>query len=125
MNQDAAMRRVLAFGALFNFTAVAIVLFPDVLGGAIELPEPGSRFFPWMLALFIGLFGGVYAWQSRRPVIDRSLIALAAVGKIGVFAVALACLLLGDISVGAFAPAVGDFLFGLYFVHWLRDGYRA
>lgn len=123
MKQDVAMRRVLAFGALFNFVAVIIVLFPDVLGGAIDLPEPGSRFFPWMLSLFIGLFGGVYAWLSRRPVIDRPLIALAAIGKVGVFAVALVCLLLGDISAGAFAPAVGDLLFGLYFAQWLRTGW--
>ena len=119
MNRDAVMRPVLVVGALFNFFAAAIVLFPDSIGGFADLPLSGSRFYSWMLALFIGLFGGVYVWLSRRPVIDRPIVVLAAVGKTGVFAVALACLLLGELSPQAFAPAVGDLLFAFVFLWWL------
>ena len=74
MNRDHIMRRVLAVGAAFNFLAVTVVLFPDPFRAYAKLPTPGGLFFPWMVALFIGLFGCVYAWLSRSPVIDRSLI---------------------------------------------------
>ena len=125
MNRDVVMRRVLVVGALFNFFVVVIVLFPDTLGRFADLPVPVSRFYTWLLALFIGLFGAAYAWLSRRPTIDRPLVALATVGKIGVFVVALLCWQLGDISAKAFGPAIVDLLFALIFLWWLRANPRA
>lgn len=116
------MRRALAVGAVFNFLAVAVVLFPESIGKFANLPPAGSRFYPWLLSLFIGLFGALYAWLSRRIVIDRLLVTVAVIGKFGVFLVAIACLVLGDLSATAFAPAIGDLLFGFVFLWWLRGG---
>lgn len=124
MTRDRFFRRVLFVGGCFNVFMALVILFPDSIGGLADLPRSGSRFFSWMLALFVGLFGGVYWYLSTKPVIDRSLVALAAIGKTGILMVALACLLLGDLSVSAFVPAVGDLLFAGVFLWWLRSTAR-
>jgi hypothetical protein len=120
MNRDQVMRRTLVVGAIFNLVAAAIFLFPDSLGSMADLPRSGSVFHSWLIAVFIVIFAGVYLWLSRRTVIDRQMVVLAVVGKIGVFLVSVACLLLGELSLKAFAPAAGDFFFVLLFLWWLR-----
>lgn len=120
MNRDRVFRTVLVVGALFNFVMATAILFPDPFGSFAELPRSESRFYSWLLALFIALFGGVYAFLSASAVIHRPLVVLAVIGKTGVFLVALVCLLLGELSPGAFAPAVGDLLFALVFLWWLK-----
>lgn len=119
MNRDQVMRPALVIGAVFNLVAAAIFLFPDSLGSMADLPRSGSVFHSSLIAVFIVVFAGLYLWLYRQPVIDRKLIVLAVVGKMGVFVVSVACLLLGELSVKAFAPAAGDFLFVLLFLWWL------
>lgn len=121
MNGNRYFRAVLVVGAGFNFFMALVILFPNTIGRFADLPRSESRFFSWLLALFVALFGGVYAYLSRTPVIERSLITLAVIGKTGVFLVALACLLLGDLSPRAFAPAIGDLIFAVIFLGWLRS----
>lgn len=65
------MRAVLWLGGLFNFGAAAMLAFPASLGQAVALPPPGSLCYSSMLALFVGLFGGVYLWLACKPQIDR------------------------------------------------------
>lgn len=122
MNRDQVMRPALVVGAIFNLVAAAIFLFPDSLGRMADLPRSGAVYHSWLIAVFIVIFAGLYLWLSRRPVIDRQMIVLAVVGKMGVFLVSVACLLLGELSLKAFAPAAGDFLFVLLFVWWLSGG---
>lgn len=124
MSRTSILRRVLWFGALFNFGAALGLAFPASIGRIAALPAPGSRFYSWLLALFVGLFGGVYLWLARRPRIDRPLVVVAIVGKLGVFAVALVCWRLGEIPGRAVVPAVGDLIFGLVFLWWLRGELR-
>lgn len=125
MSRDVVMRRTLVVGAIFNLFAAAMVLLPQSLGRLADLPQSAPRFYSWLLALFIILFGGVYAWLSRRPTIDRPLVAVAVIGKTGVFLVALTCLFLGEISTNTFAPAIGDLLFAGIFLWWLSGTARA
>ena len=77
-----------------------------------------------MLALLIGIFGGVYAWLARQPRIDRSLVVVAVIGKIGVFTVAMISWLLGEIPGRGLIPALGDLIFGVVFLWWLRGEIR-
>jgi len=119
MNRDQVMRPTLVVGALFNLVAAVIFLFPDSIGSIADFPRSGSLFHSWLIAVFIVVFAGLYLWLSRRPVIDRPMIVLAVVGKMGVFVVSVACLLLGVLSPRAFAPAAGDLLFVLIFLWWL------
>ena len=125
VNRDVFMRRTLVVGAAFNFLAAAMVLFPQSLGRVADIPQGAPRFHSWLLALFIFLFGCVYAWLSRRAVIDRPFVVLAVVGKTGVFLVAFACWWFGEISARAFTTAVGDLLFAGIFLWWLRGTARA
>lgn len=120
MSRDVFMRRTLVAGAVFNCAAAAMVLFPSSLGSFADFPTSAPRLHTWILALFVALFGGAYAWLSRRPVIDRPLVVMAVLGKCGVFLVSLACLLLGDISVKTFAPGVVDLAFAVVFLWWLN-----
>ena len=120
MNRTQIMRIALWLGAFFNFGAALMLIFPVSLGQIAGLPASGSLFYNWLLALFIGIFGATYAWLARQPQIDRSLVTLAIIGKMGVFAVALACWLLGEISLRGYVVAIGDLVFGIIFWWWLR-----
>ena len=115
------MRIALWLGAFFNFSAALMLAFPRSLGQIIGLPAPGSLFYPWMLALLIGIFGGVYAWLARQPRIDRSLVTVAVIGKVGVFIVSIISWQFGEISGRGLIPAVGDLIFGAVFLWWLRS----
>ncbi|MEB3293440.1 MAG: hypothetical protein VKJ24_09780 [Synechococcales bacterium] len=120
MDRTSFMRGVLWLGAFFNFSAALMLAFPQSLGRVIGLPTPGSMFYPWMLALLIGIFAGVYAWLARRPQIDRPLVVVAAIGKVGVFMVAMMSWLLGEIPGRGLMPAVGDLIFAAVFLWWLQ-----
>jgi hypothetical protein len=118
-NADSVMRPVLWIGAAFNFGAAAMVAFPDTVGSFSGLPGTGPLFYRWLLVLFVALFGGAYAWLALQPHISRPLVAMAALGKTGVFMVAVACWLLGDIPLQSLPPAVCDLAFAMVFTWWL------
>jgi hypothetical protein len=113
------MRAVLWIGAAFNFGAAAMLAFPDTVGAFFGFPDSGPLFYRWLLVLFVALFGGAYAWLALQPQISRPLVALAALGKTGVFIVAVVCWLLGDIPLPSLLPAVGDLAFAMVFAWWL------
>lgn len=120
MTADSLIRQVLRIGAAFNTMATLVLLLPDSFGAFAGLPPSGSVFHTWLLALFVGLFGATYAWMSFQQEIPRSLLGLAAIGKTGVFFVALACWLRADIPFPAFALAIADLAFAAVFFWWLR-----
>lgn len=120
MTPDRWMRPVLLAGAAFNAFAALVVLFPDSLGAFADLPPAGSRFDRALLAWLIAVFGGVYAWLAFRPAIDRPLVAVATIGKAGVFAIAATLWWLGELSTRALLPALGDLGFAVLFLGWLR-----
>ena len=111
---ERAIRPLLRVGALFN-AVVALSLL---------LPAAGPVFHRWVLAWFVALFGAAYAWMAGQAVIPRALVALAATGKAGVFAIALACLLRREIALAMFAVAVADLGFAAVFAAWLRASRR-
>jgi hypothetical protein len=115
------MRKILWVGVAFNAAAALMLAFPLSLGTLAGLPPVGSLFYPWLLAFFVALFGAAYAWLAVQPTLHRPLIMLAAIGKTGVFVVALACLIRGDIELRAFSVAVGDLAFACLFFLWLRS----
>jgi hypothetical protein len=72
-----------------------------------------------MVALFVLLFGGAYAWVASQPRIDRPIVAMAAVGKTGAFVVVVCCWLLGDVPARAVLAITGDLVFAAIFTWWL------
>lgn len=117
---DRIMRVVLWIGAAFNAFAAAALALPDSLGAILALPSVDSPFHTWLLAFFVALFGGAYAWMARQAEIPRPLVAMATIGKSGVFLIALACWWRGDLTTAALAPAIGDAMFAGVFFWWLR-----
>ena len=118
MSLATAIRPVLWSGAAFNGVVALSMLFPSMFG--LPAPPPGAQFNAWILSWFVVLFGAAYGWMAMQPAIPRPLVALAAIGKAGVFAIALACLLRHDIGRLPFAVAAVDGLFALAFLAWLR-----
>jgi len=119
MDRDAFMRRALMTTAFFNFGAAALIAFPDSLGQLVRLPTPAPVVYTTLLALFIALFGGVYAWLARQPVIDRPLVAFTAIGKAGAFAVIFGSFLAGVASWQIAVLVIGDLVFATIFLWWL------
>jgi hypothetical protein len=71
------------------------------------------------LAFFVVLFGGAYAWLARQPTFDRPLVALAALGKAGVFAIIVTFWLLGEAPGRGVLAAAGDLVLAGIFAWWL------
>ncbi|MFT3805453.1 hypothetical protein [Arenimonas sp.] len=114
------IRWTLGIGALFNLAAALMLLFPQSFGAFAGVPVSESVFHTWLLALFVALFGATYAWMAHQPEIPRPLLGLAAIGKTGVFFVALACWIRNDIPLTTFSLAIADLAFAAAFFWWLR-----
>lgn len=113
------LRITLLIGAVFNLIASLMLAFPATIGRLGELPEPGSIFYSSLLSFVVGTFGVIYGWLAFQKVIDRPLLTVSAVGKIGVFLVSLYCWSVDAITFRAFSVAIGDLIFGLIFFWWL------
>ena len=118
------LRPALWVGVVFNLFVAAMLVFPERLGGIAALPPVGSDFYRWMLVYFVTLFAATYAWLAMQPVVPHALVGLASLGKAGVFVVALACLLKGDIAARTFALTLVDLGYALYFFAWMRASTR-
>jgi hypothetical protein len=119
MTRDDLMRRVLWTSALFNLGGALLFLFPASLGRLAGLPAPVPLAYAALLALFIVLFAGAYAWLALQPHFDRPLVAFAAIGKAAAFTVVLACWLAGAVEGRAVLAITGDLVFAAIFAWWL------
>lgn len=78
---------------------------------------------PWVaaqLAFVIALFGGVYAWLARQSRINRPLLVVGALGKLGFFGLNLAYAVAGDIPMDMAVNATPDLVFAGVFLWWVR-----
>lgn len=120
MNQDKFIRSILWATAVFNLAGALLIAFPSSsLGQFVGLPVPVPPIYTTLLAFFVILFGGVYAWLARQPKIDRPLVAFSAIGKAGAFTVFFVCWFFGELSFRGVAAATGDLIFAGLFSSWL------
>ncbi len=124
MDRDRVLRTALWATTGFNLVAAAAFLFPESLGQLAGLPVPAPRIYTTMLAGFILLFGGAYAWMACQAIIDRPLVAFSAVGKGGVFALTLVFWLFGEATLRILLTSCGDLFFATIFAWWLIGGRR-
>jgi hypothetical protein len=124
MDRTHLMRCALWGSVVYNIGGALLFGFPGSLGHLAGLPAPVPPVYTALLAFFVALFGGAYAWLARQPTIDRPLIALAALGKAGVFAIILVFWLLGDVPGIGVLSASGDVAFAAIFAWWLRGSAR-
>jgi hypothetical protein len=119
VDRNHVMRSALWASAVYNLGGTLLFVFPSSLGRLAGLPAPVPRVYTALLAVFVALFGGAYAWLARQPRIDRPLVAMAAIGKAGVFAVILVSWLLGEVPGRGVLAVSGDVVFAAVFAWWL------
>jgi hypothetical protein len=120
MNRDAFMRRALWATAVFNVGGALLFAFPESLGRVAGLPSPVPGVYAALLASFVLLFAGMYAWLARQPRIDRPMVGLAAIGKTSVFVLVGVFWMTGELPGLTVIAAAGDLGFAGIFVWWLR-----
>jgi hypothetical protein len=120
MHRDRLIRRALAASAVFNLGGAVLFAFPDSPTGRLAgLSGAVPGVYSAMVAWFVLLFAGAYAWLARQPEIDRPLVALGAIGKAGAFSIFAACWILGQLSGRAALAGTGDLIFAAIFAWWL------
>jgi hypothetical protein len=118
--RDNILRRALWASVPFNVGGGLVIAFPSsAVGRLAGLPPDVPAVYRFALALFVLLFGGVYAWLAMQPRFDRPMVALGALGKGGFFALMLALWFAGDASGRATLAATGDLGFAAVFTWWL------
>lgn len=121
MSQDAFIRRILWLSALFNLGGAYLFAFPaSALGQFAGLPAAVPLLYRAFVALFVLLFGGLYAWLAMQPVVHRPMVAFAAIGKSSAFVLMLLLWLLGEASLRGVQAITGDLLLAVLYLHWLR-----
>jgi len=116
---DDMMRRTLWASAIFNLGGAVMFAFPASVGRLAALPVPVPTVYSVLLALFVTLFGGAYAWLASQARIDRPMVAFSAIGKASAFAATAACWLAGEAPGLAVLAITGDLVFAAVFTWWL------
>jgi hypothetical protein len=120
MDRDTFMRRTLAISVVYNLGAALLFAFPSsLLGRLAGLPVLVAPIYSTLLAFFVTLFAGAYAWLARQPYIDQPLVAFSAIGKAGAFSVILMFWLYGQGSGRGVVAALGDLVLAGIFMWWL------
>lgn len=120
VNRDHFLRCALWASVAYNLGGGLLFAFPSsALGQLAGMPSPVPPLYSSLLALFVLLFGGAYAWLACQPNIDRPLVALAAIGKAGVFVLLCVAWLLGEAPGRGVLVAIGDLIFASIFTWWL------
>jgi hypothetical protein len=120
MEKQTIFRRVLWTSAVFNLGGGLLFAFPSSQPSQLAgLPTPVPAVYSTLLALFVILFGGAYAWLALQPTIDRPLVAFAAIGKTGAFCIALVLWLVGEAPLRSVFAVSGDLVFAGLFFWWL------
>ena len=114
------LRPVLWIGVGFNALIAVLLAFAGTLDVFHVLPPLDSDFYRWMLVWFVLVFSATYAWMALQPQVPQSMLGLASLGKAGVFAVALACWVRGDIALRTLALTGVDLAFSMWFFACLR-----
>ena len=124
MSRDRVIRGALWTSVALNLLGVAVFL-PAALGiPSGLLPVPPPRFYAAQVGLTIALFCGVYAWLARQAEIDRPLVIVGALGKLGFFALFVVYWAAGDLPPGAVVQATPDLILGAVFLWWAWAGRR-
>jgi len=120
VDRDKVLRSALWISVVYNTGGALLFAFPSSpVGELAGLPTPVPRIYPLLLAYFVILFAGAYAWLALQPAIDRPLVGLAAIGKAGVFVVIVTFWLLGEVPGRGVLAASGDLVLAGIFAWWL------
>ena len=118
VTRNLAIRSALWISVALNLLGVAVFL-PAAMGReSALLPIPGPPFYVAQVVLVIGLFCGVYAWLALQPVINRPLLVVGALGKLGFFASTVIYWARGDLPVAVVPQSSPDLVLATVFLWW-------
>jgi len=120
MSPDRIIRTALWATVALNTLGVVVFSLPALGHSTPLLPVAVPPFFAAQIAFTIALFGGVYAWLALRPTIDRALVVVGGLGKLGFFALTVAYALAGEIPTAMAVNALPDLAFAGIFLWWAR-----
>lgn len=122
MSRDQVLRVALWTTVVLNAIGCAAFAFP-ALGYTSPLrPITAPRFLAAQIAFTIALFGCVYAWLAVQQRINRALIVVGGLGKLGFFGFTLVYALAGDIPASMAVSALPDLALAALFLSWARAG---
>ena len=121
VRDDMWFRRLLWAAAAFNAFGACVLAVPQLAVGAwAGLPSDVPLLYRAIVASFVLLFGGAYAWLAGAKPIDRPMVAFGAIGKAGVFALSVALYLASAATARTVLLVGGDLAFAALFAVWLR-----
>ena len=119
MKAPLSLRVTLALAAALNLLGTLVFGSAALSHPLMALPLAPPPFYAAQIALTIALFGGVYAWLAGQAVINRPLLLVGALGKVGFFLLFVAFALAGDLGRAQVIQALPDLLFGGVFLGYL------
>jgi hypothetical protein len=126
MHRDRIVRAALGVSVLFNLGAALLFAFPDsVLAQTAGMAAGAPPLYRALVALFLVLFAGAYAWLCVAREIARPFVAFAAIGKSLAFLTFVLLWLLGLGPARGAAASSGDAMLACVFLWWLAGGQDA
>jgi len=114
------MRNALFATAAMNlFAAIGFLPPASGLRALAGLPPGEHPVYLTTVALFVLTFALGYFWVAAANRPERLFITLAAIGKLGFFAIVAVCWLAGSLPALAALAASADLVFAVIFIAWL------
>lgn len=115
---NVVIRTALWIAVAVNLLGVSVFL-PAALGRESSLlPIPGPPFYVAQVTLVIAIFCGVYLWLAVQRSINKPLLVVGAVGKLGFFLSTVAYWYRGDLPATVITQSSPDLLLALAFLWW-------
>ncbi|MCB1747988.1 MAG: hypothetical protein H6977_13180 [Gammaproteobacteria bacterium] len=122
MVKESWVRFTLWVSCPFNLGAAALFAMPGAAPGRLAgLPPSAPAVYTALTAFLVALFGFTYAWLAQQREIDRPLVGMLAIGKTGVFVVAVVLAVAGAAAPRLVGLAAGDLVLGLLWLTWLAQ----
>ncbi|MBL0178996.1 MAG: hypothetical protein IPP98_07720 [Gemmatimonadetes bacterium] len=121
MLSDRLLRAALWASVALNTLGVVVFTLPALGHTTPLLPLAVPPYFAAQIGFTIALFGCVYAWLATQEHINRPLIVVGGLGKLGFFGLTLAYALAGDLPLSMAVNATPDLILAAAFLIWARQ----
>lgn len=122
MSRDRILRNALWAAVALNTLGVVVFALPALGHASPLLPIAVPAYFAAQVGFTIALFGGVYAWLALQPQVNRALVVVGGLGKLGFFTLTVAYAVAGVVPAGMALNATPDLLLAAVFLWWAREG---
>ncbi len=120
MVSNRLLRAALWATVALNILGVVVFTLPALGHSTALLPIAVPPYFAAQVGFTIALFGCAYAWLATQEHINRPLIVVGGLGKLGFFGLTLAYALAGDLPLSMAVNATPDLVLAGIFLAWAR-----